>query len=309
MKYLLEGGKHKITALTRANGGSKIPEGVAVAEIDYDEPSTLVSALRGQEFLIISLSVTAPRDTQSKIITAAAEAGVPYIMPNEYGPDSANEPMILDMLVGEPVVAARKQIQELGVSKWVGLSCGFWYEWSLPLGKDFFGFDLKNREVILFDDGKVKIDTSTWPQCGRVVAGLLSFKILPDDENDSSLYLESYANGIAYVTSFTVSQRDMLESAMRVTGTKESDWKISHENAKERWEKARAAFFSSGGSDRSAFGRTMYTRIFFPAEEGYLEKAGRKTLNGPLNLPKEDLDEWTKWCVDFAEAGKSWFAQ
>ena len=303
VKYLLQARKHKVTALTRAGSSSTMPTGVEVAEINYDDPSTLVKALRGQDVLIITLAVTAPQDTQSKLISAAAEAKVPWIFPNEFGPDGANQAMTNDMLIGHGALPTRKYIEELGVSKWITLSCGFWYEWSLPIGKDTFGFDLKNREVILFD-GEQKIDTSTWPQCGRAIAGLLSLKVLPEDESDKSLTLESFANSFAYVSSFTVSQKDILASAMRVTGTKESGWKITHENPRESWQAADKAFKSG---DRSAFTRTMYRRIWFPTGEGSFEQMGRKTINEALKLPKEDLDEYTKFSVEFSEAGKSWF--
>ena len=293
-----------MTALTRADGGSELPQGVEIAKIDYNTSSTLVDALRGQDFLIISLSVTAPRDTQSKLISAATEAGVQYIMPNEYCPDGANVPMITDMVLGYGILPARKQIEESGVSKWIALSCSFWYEWSLPIGKDTYGFDLKNREVLFFDDGEKKFDTSTWPQCGRAVAGLLSLKVLPEDENDKSLTLDSFGNVCAYSTSFTVSQKDIFASVLRVSGTKESDWKVSYEPSKERWEKAAEAMKAG---DRSAFSRQMYSRIFFPGADGNFVQSGRKLLNEPLGLPKDDLDEYTKWSVDFAESGKSWF--
>lgn len=264
----------------------------------------MVDALRGQDVLIITLAVTAPRDTQSKLISAAASAGVPWIFPNEWSPDGANKQMLRDMMVGARAEAPRAQIEELGVSRWIGLSCGFWYEWSLPIGTGTFGFDIKNREAVFFDDGTQKISTSTWPQCGRAMAGLLSLKVLPEDESDKDLTLESFAYGWAYPTSFTVSQKDMFASLLRVTGTRESDWKISHEDSRVRWAKAKEEF--EQGS-RLAFRKTMYTRIFFPTGEGNLEQSGRKTLNGPLNLPKEDLDEYTKQCVDFVAAGKSWF--
>ena len=306
VKYLLQAKKHKVTALTRAGSSNTMPDGVEVAQIDYEKPETLVKAMSGQDVLIITLAVTAPRDTQSKLISAAAEAKVPYVFPNEYSPDGANEAMSNDMLIGAMAQPARKQIEQLGVSKWIALSCGFWYEWSLPIGKDTYGFDLKNREVVLMSGGEQKIDTSTWPQCGRAMAGLLSLQQLPENESDKTLTLESFANSFAYVTSFTVSQKDILASAMRVTGTKESDWKITHEDAKERWAAADKTF---KGGDRSAFSRTMYTRIWYPTGEGCFEQAGRKTINEPLGLPKEDLDEYTKWCVDFAESGKSWFGK
>ena len=50
--------------------------------INYEEESTIVDALKGQQFLIITMAVTAPADTESKLIWAAAKAGVPYVMPN-----------------------------------------------------------------------------------------------------------------------------------------------------------------------------------------------------------------------------------
>lgn len=57
----------------------------------------------------------------------------------------------------------RKAIAELGKSHYIGLSTGFWYEWSLAI-PSAFGFDLVNRKATLFDDGEAKISTSTWAQ-------------------------------------------------------------------------------------------------------------------------------------------------
>ena len=58
-KELLATGKHTVTAISRADSTSKLPEGVKVAKVDYDKPETLVEALKGQDALIITLSVFA----------------------------------------------------------------------------------------------------------------------------------------------------------------------------------------------------------------------------------------------------------
>lgn len=50
--------------------------------INYDDEAAIVDALKGQQFLIITMAVTAPADTELKLIRAAAKAGVPYVMPN-----------------------------------------------------------------------------------------------------------------------------------------------------------------------------------------------------------------------------------
>lgn len=57
----------------------------------------------------------------------------------------------------------RKNITELGKSSFIGLSTGFWYEWSLAIPAAF-GIDVNNRTATLFDDGETKVSMSTWPQ-------------------------------------------------------------------------------------------------------------------------------------------------
>ncbi|KAG8671977.1 hypothetical protein FPOAC1_005236 [Fusarium poae] len=74
---LLQTGNHTITALTRENSTNILPNGVIAAYIDYNDESSIVSALKDQQFLIITMAPTAPRDTHRKLVQAAAKAGVP----------------------------------------------------------------------------------------------------------------------------------------------------------------------------------------------------------------------------------------
>src|SRR5271154_860181 len=126
---------HTVTALTRQGSTNKLPEGVKSVFVNYDDETSLVSALKGQQFLIITMAVTAPRDTQSKLIRAAAKAGVPYIMPNWYGGDLANKELGKATQLGLVGQAVVNEIETLGVSQWVMLACGFWYEFSLAGGE------------------------------------------------------------------------------------------------------------------------------------------------------------------------------
>ena len=106
---LLKTGKHIVTAITRIDGQSKFRYGVPSKIVDYSKPETLVDALRGQDALVITLSGHAPKDTETKLVNAAGEAGVPWILPNEWSPDTANEAMVKDVFMfqpkGEPVSA------------------------------------------------------------------------------------------------------------------------------------------------------------------------------------------------------------
>lgn len=293
---LLKIGKHKITVITREDSISKIPSGVEVKRVNYNDPSTLVEALKGQDALIITMGVTAPPDQQTKLIDAAAAAKVPWILPNEFGGDPDELEMQKDSLIGEPKAKYREYIEKLGKSSWIGIVCSFWYEYSLAGSSARYGFDFQNRTVTFYDDGSTRINTSTWPQTGRAVAKLLSLKVLPNDANDKSPCLNDFKNQCVYVSSFNISQKDMFDSVLRVTGTSLNDWKVNYEPAKERY-KAGMEEFRNG--DRLGFAKLLYSRVFYPDKSGNYEE--RKGLhNDLLGLPKEDLDEYTKIAVEMA---------
>lgn len=94
---LLKTGKHTITAITRVDSQNKLLEGVISKKVDYNKPETLVEALRGQDALVITLSAQIPKETEMQLINAAGEAGVGWILPNEWSPDTANEAMVKDV--------------------------------------------------------------------------------------------------------------------------------------------------------------------------------------------------------------------
>lgn len=177
------------------------------------------------------------------------------------------------------------------------MSCGFWYEWSIAIPPSW-GFDFANKAVTFVDDGETKISTSTWPQVGRAVAAILSLPIkAASDGDDAEASLESLRDTCIYVNSFTVSQRDMLDSVLRVTGDDESAWTITREPAEERFAKAREEMI---GGSREGFVKAMYTRVFFQDGVGNFEKA-RGVANGLLGLPKEDIDVATAAGIERAK--------
>jgi len=286
-----------VTAITRAESTSTSPAGVQVAKVDYSDHSSLVEALTGQEVLIITMGVTAPPDQQSKLIAAAAEAKIPWVLPNDWGFDSKNDKLVTDIMGANRLAQIHKQIEESGRSSWIGITCSFWYEFSLKNGSECFGFDLKDHKAIFIDNGETKINTSTWPQCGRAVANLLSLKVLPDDESDKSTHLSQFKNEEVYISSFLLSQKDMLASIKRVTNTTDKDWTIENQDHKERFESGQKVLKEG---NRLGFARMMYTRMFYPNGDGNYE-ASRGLMNGVLGLPKEDLDEATKRAVELFE--------
>lgn len=294
---LLNTGKHIVTAISRKDSSSPLPEGIKVVRVDYDDESSLIDALRGQQFLIISLSVFTPPDSQKKIIDAAAKAGVPYVMPNGFGGDVANKKFMEDTLLTK-IPRGISDVEETGVSSWIAMCCSFWYEFSIAMGQICFGFDIPNKKVTFFGDGTVRINSSTWDQCGRAIAQLLSLNELPEDENDASPTVSQWKNKPLYISSFSVSQRDALDSIHRVLGTTDADWTIEHEPLQERYERGKKLLASG---DRSGHSILMYTRAFFPDGGGSFGDKG--LANDVLQLPKEDLDECTKKAIAMIESG------
>ena len=102
VEALLKTGKHTVTAITRADSQSKLPEGVIAKQVDYNKPETLVEALRGQDALVITLSGHTPKEVEMQLINAAGEAAVAWILPNEWSPDTANEALNKDVFIFQP---------------------------------------------------------------------------------------------------------------------------------------------------------------------------------------------------------------
>lgn len=264
-----------------------LPEGVKAIRVNYDDESTLVSALQGQDMLIISLPAGTEVDAQDRIVAAAKKAGVRHVMPNAWGGDTQNKKLSDESLVGKTYERGINAIEEMGVY-WTNLCCSFWYEYSLaiPLA---YGIDASSKKATFYGDGNVHINTSTWQQCGRAVASFLSLKLLPEDESDKSPTISAWRNKSLYVSSFMLSQRDMLDSIQRLQGSTDAEWEISYEPVEERYKRG-LGMLESG--DRSGFLISLYARRFYPADEDTEEK-NRRLDNDALGLPKEDLDKAT----------------
>ncbi|KAH8892402.1 NAD(P)-binding protein [Thozetella sp. PMI_491] len=283
---LVKTGKHNVTALTRANSTSKLPQGVKTIQVDYDNEESLVSALKDQQFFIICLGVRVPEDTNVKLVKAAAKAGVKYIMPNVHGAD-------LSAPSFEETVMARtanrvKEVEAVGLP-WFLITTGFWYEWSLALGENLYGIDIKEKKAWLCDDGETPMNTTTWPRCGEALAALLS---LP--ESGASPSLVDWKNKQVYVDSFRVTQRQILDSVQRVTGTTDKDWEITYEPAEKRYKEGMEEM---NRGDVQGLAKAMYSRALY--KDGTLDYESRKGLdNEKLGLQRENLDVVTKKVVD-----------
>jgi hypothetical protein len=205
-----------------------LPSSVALVKVDYNDITTLTHALLNHDILIITLSVTTPPSVHSNLVTAASAAGIRYVIPNAYGFDFRNPALINDIDAAGLAHSYFSQIEGLGMAHF-SLVCGFWYEWSLGVSS-FYGIDIAAKKVVFYDDGETKMNTSTWELCGNAVAGIVG---LPIEELETKWRNKSF-----YVSSFRVSQREMLESVQRVLGQGEGEWGVEYQTSKERFEQS-----------------------------------------------------------------------
>lgn len=282
---LLESGKFDVTAISRLESSATFPAGVNVQKGDYTSQDFLTTALKGQDVLVMDLSVFAPKDLQHRFIEAAAVAGVPWILLCEFGADNGHPEM---SKVG--VNAAKKQfrdkVESLGKSSWIGFISGLWFDYSLANGA--FGINIKERTARFYDDGLTTLSTSTLPQVGRGLAKLFELPIST---------LEKYKNQFVYIHSFHVSQMDMLKAVQRATKTSDADWKISRVNVDEAIKTGGEQFQS--GNYRGLVDM-LYGTNFKPGNGGLYED---KSDNKSLGLADEDLDTVVKRVVAEVEAG------
>lgn len=227
-------------------------------------------------------------------------------MPNCYGSDIENESLNKESLFGDKVRADAVEVAATGVSSYIALVCNMWYEYSLVMGPEWFGFDFKEKKLTLYDDGNTKMNLTTWEQCGRAVAGLLSLKELPEDENDRSPTVSTWRNKPLYISSFLLTQKEIFESWKRVSGDKDSDWTIDSEPTAERYERGLEILRTTG--DRKGFGLAVFSRNWFPNGDGnYESKFG--LANDALGLPEEDLDERTQVAKNMIQDGYTLFTR
>lgn len=129
VEALVASGKFILTAITREESSSTFPSAVKVRKGNYHSSDFLVTALQGQNVLIILLGGMTRNDVQSRLVGVAAQASVPWILPCEFSPDTSN-PAMGDSL---PVFASKKryrdEIEALGRSSWIGFVTGLWFDY------------------------------------------------------------------------------------------------------------------------------------------------------------------------------------
>lgn len=287
LSALLKKGLHKITAISRAESSATFPGEVTVKKGDYADPSFLASALQGQDVLILQVNMMPDSmESQVTLIEAAAKAGVRWVLPTEFGSDIYS-PIATDFPMTGMKKKYRDLIEEKGMD-WVAIVNNPWFDWSLKAG--LWSVDIPGRKATIFKVGNTKFNTTTLEQVGRGVAALLS---LPDEK------LNSFKNRPLYLRSFLISQKDVLDSAVRATGTTEDDWEIQHQEPEVAIKASRDAV--AAGNPMAFVGEFYLAHMQKGRGGNYEDKAAKDAE--VLGLREESLDEVIKRVVRELSAG------
>ncbi|KAI9044685.1 aromatic alcohol reductase [Aspergillus affinis] len=268
----------EVTVLSRQESTPKVLEGVPVVRADYNDPDSLISAMQGHDVVISMVGGHVAGD-QNKFIDAALAAGVKRFVPSEFGPFSRDpkfaelNPVVLPAKAGTVDYLRSKESK----MSWSSLVTGAWFDWSMKVG--FFGFELASKSVTLIDDGTSVFTATTLSTVGKALASMLEN---PDETENKHVF----------VSSFNVSQQDILEVVEKVDGQK---WTLTHTTSEEVIANGRkrlasgdfagimdltrgGAFGKPGLGDSRQHGQLWNDRMGLPKEN--IESAVRDVLQG-----------------------------
>ncbi|CAF1183143.1 unnamed protein product [Rotaria magnacalcarata] len=222
---LLADTNFKVSVLSRANSSATFPANVNIIHVNYSDKPALVKALTDQDVVISAVGGDALLNNLDKsIIEACLQAGVKWFIPAEYGFDFNH-----DSASSIPINNGRLENIKILKENQSNLahtfvSTGAFLDWGLDTG--FLGFDIANRMVTLYDQGKHLVSGMILKNLGKTIVAIL---------HQPQLTL----NKRIYIADATFTQQDILALFEKYTNVK---WAVKHatteetlKNAEEAW--------------------------------------------------------------------------
>jgi uncharacterized protein YbjT (DUF2867 family) len=274
---LLHHSSFNTTVLSREGSSSTFPLGVKVLRANYDSMDSLKTAFMGQD-VVVSLVAGAVLGNQNKLIDAAIAAGVKRFLPSEFGSNTtdARTRAIVPMYKSKVETVDYLKSKESEIS-WTSIVTGQFFDWGLKVG--FLGFDAVNKVATLYGDGTAKFSSTNLHTIGLAVV-----KALENTEGTKNQYV--------FVSGFQTSQKEILEVAEKVTGSK---WIVRNASVNDTIKKGNEKILRG---DFSGIEDLILGATFGPKQLGDLSLAG--LWNEKLDLVETDIET----SVSAAFAGK-----
>ncbi|EOD42949.1 putative isoflavone reductase family protein [Neofusicoccum parvum UCRNP2] len=269
LRQVFETGKFDITVLVRgaaSDYASRVPAGVAVAQVDFSSHAQLVAALRGNEVVIVFTRFLPGHDLDIKqlaLVDAAIAAGVPFFVPSEWAPDTAGANGASPARIGaslptNPVLAPKRVVHNYllnraaeGKIAFAVVYCGVLLEPAMRAG--VLPFDFRQRLARLPDGGIHPFSATSMRTLGKAVVGLLA---APD----------AVRNSFVHVADGVTTCRDVLRAVEEETGQR---WRTEVLALGEEREVARRSIREGAFSPREFM---MYIRTpFFGGDQVWKE--------------------------------------
>ncbi|KAH8821778.1 isoflavone reductase family protein [Xylogone sp. PMI_703] len=225
LEAVLASGKFDVKLLLRnktADRTRSLPSNITTVTIDFDQPSTLVEALRGQDAVVVFTKFAPGSELdriQIALIDAAIKAGVKLFVPSEWAPDTAGGNAATSRRIGPNtlpptgVIGPKRAVHNYlftrgaeGTISYAMVFAGVILASSLKTGALRFNF--KGREADLPDGGIHPFSTTSLKTLCSAVIGVLS-------------EYPKTRNRLLYVADGVTTQRDLLAV---VEGAQQQRW-------------------------------------------------------------------------------------
>ncbi len=209
---------------------------------------------------------------QNKLIDAAIAAGVKRFLPSEFGSNTLDKRghAIVPAFEAKFGTVTYLQSKEKEIS-WTSIVTGPFLDWGLRIG--FFGLDGSSKTATIFDDGEAVFSTTNLHQIGVATVNAL---------RNADLTKNQYV----YISGFQTTQKEILATAEKVTGTK---WTVKNASVKDHIEEGRAKLQAG---DFSGILNLLQGATFDREQLGDFSSAG--LWNEKLGVPKESFEETVK---------------
>ncbi|KAL9561038.1 hypothetical protein ACKAV7_014882 [Fusarium commune] len=177
----------------RIEATSTFPPEVIAKSGNLKDESFLASTFQGHDAVVLMPPLPQLVSLQEPAVRAAAKAGVPYILPAEFGPD----PFASKLIRGNQLLQDKKKIgdliEELGVSSWISVAVGPFLDMNIK--SDLWGIDVENGKATIWTGAVGMVNTSSVAQTGQATAA-----------------------------------KELLQAVQKETGMADQDWEIDYQD-------------------------------------------------------------------------------
>ncbi|KAI1322268.1 NmrA-like family protein [Xylariaceae sp. FL0255] len=260
-----------VTVISRNSTTAELPNGVKVIRVGDNYPQEeLEQAFAGQDAVVMSTGFQL-MGQEGKFIDAAAKAGVKRFIPSEFGSNTRNSNTIsiFPMTGAKAKVIGDLKAKESGGISWTAICTNIFFDIGLTTG--FMGIDIKKHKATVFDDGVHKFSSTTRDTVAKAVLGVLRNPEITENE-------------YVYVSSFEVSQNEILSALEKAQGVK---YTITLTTTEKETAEGKAALAQKNFMEAS---RLLKVAVYNP---GYGNNfADEETLwNDKLGVPRENLHD------------------